>query len=410
MTFLPDATPRRTLSDAYKWQPEAPGEPPAQCSVPKMTFPMPAADATAALQAQLDAASRAGAPYTFAAGGYRLASTGLGYSSNARIYVAGDLYNDHGPLVGTLYCLTNRTTGRLSNVTITGQGGAFTGAATALDGATRKGLGIVATDGFTVTGVKTAGPLNGFGMEVKNSTRGVLSNLSLLSGLNTPGADGLHFFGACAKVTGSNIVVSSGDDALSFTCENSESMNAALQSVTLTGLTLNSDAFSCIKFYTSTTTGVSSISNINLSNITGRITQGPTGCPLMMENTGVAQGCTISDITITNADLNFGAATEPGPTAYLTDVNNVTLTGITLRGRLNGQFLRAVRCNGLKVQGEVWETIPGSSLTDMVQLEECSNYSIDLVVRSAAGVRTGSISVSNTGWDTVIRYIGVTGS
>ena len=55
-------------------------------------------------------------------------------------------------------------------------------------------------------------------------------------------------------------------------------MNAALQGVTLTGLTLNSDAFSCIKFYTSTTTGVSSISNINLSNITGRCILGRRRC------------------------------------------------------------------------------------------------------------------------------------
>lgn len=375
-----------------------------------MTFPMSASDATAGLQALLDQASRAGATFTLPPGGYRLASTGLGYASNARIQIAGDLYNDHGPLVGTLYCLTNRSGGRLSNVTITGQGGAFTGAATATDGATRKGLGVVATDGFTVTGVKTAGPLNGFGMEVKNATRGVLRNLSLMSGLNTPGADGLHFFGACVKVTGSNIIVSSGDDALSFTCENSESLNAAMQAISLTGMTLDSAGFSCIKFYTSATTGQSSISNIDLSNIKGRITQGPTGCPLMMQNNGVAKGCTISDITITNADLDFGAATQPGPTAYLTDVDNVTLSGVTLRGRRDGQFLRAVRCKGLKVQGEVWETIPGSSLTDMVQLEQCSDYSIDLVVRSASGARTGSIHVSNTGWDTNTRYIGLTGS
>ena len=365
-------------------------------------------DATASLQALLDAAARTGASFTLPAGGYRLLSTGLGYSSNARIAMVGDLYNDHGPLVGTLYCLTNRTGGRLSNVTITGQGGAFVGAATATNGATRKGLGIVGTDGFSVTGAKTAGPLNGFGMEVKNSTNGVLSNLSLMSGLNTRGADGLHFFGACVKVTGSGINVSSGADALSFTAENSESMNAAMQRISLTGLTLNSDAFSCIKFYTST--GRASISNIQLSNIKGRITEGPTGCPLMMQNNGVGQGCTISDVTITNADLDFGAATEDGPTAYLTDVANVTLTGVTLRGRRNGQFLRAVRCSGLKVQGEVWDTIPGSSMTDLVQLEGCSNYSIDLVVRSATGARLGSIYVSNTGWDTTTRYIGMTGS
>ena len=312
--------------------------------------------------------------------------------------------------MGTLHCLTNRSGGRLSNVTITGQGGAFVGAATATNGATRKGLGVVGTDGFSVTGVKTAGPLNGFGMEVKNSTGGVLTNLALMSGLNTPGADGLHFFGACVKVTGSNINVSSGDDALSFTSENSESVNAVMQRISLTGLTLNSAGFSCIKFYTSKTTGRASISNIQLSNIKGRITQGPTGCPLMMQNNGVAQGCTISDVTITDADLDFGAATEDGPTAYLTDVADVSLTDVTLRGRRNGQFLRAVRCSGLRVKGEVWDTIPGSSMNDLVQLEYCSDYSIDLVVRSATGARIGSVYASNTGWDTRIRYIGVTGS
>ena len=130
----------------------------------------------------------------------------------------------------------------------------------------------------------------------------------------------------------------------------------------------------------------------------------------MMQNNGVAQGCVIDSVTITNADLDFGAATQDGPTAYLTDVSNVTLTNVTLRGRRNGQFLRAVRCNGLHVTGEVWETIPGSSPTDMVQLEQCGNYNINLVVRSAGGARIGSIVVANAGVDTVSRYIGVTGS
>ena len=375
-----------------------------------MTYPMGSADQTAALQAVLDAAASTKTSAIIKPGGYRLSSTGLGYSSNARIYLQGDLYNDHGPLVGTLYCLTNRTSGRLSNVTIQGQGGAFVGSTSAPDGATRKGLGIVATDGFSVYAVETEGPLTGFGMEVKNSTRGVLNGLNLLSGANVAGADGLHFFGACSQVTGSSINVSSGDDALSFTSENSESTNALMQRISLTGLTLNSDAFSCIKFYTSTTTGAARITNIQLSNITGKITQGPTGCPLMMENVGVAQGCSIDDITITDADLNFGAATQAGPTAYLTDVSNVTLTGVTLRGRLQGQFLRAVRCKGLTVTGEVWDTIPGSSMTDLVQLEECSNYSVSLVVRSATGARLGSLTASNTGADTTIRYIGITGS
>ena len=49
-------------------------------------------------------------------------------------------------------------------------------------------------------------------------------------------------------------------------------------------------------------------------------------------------------------------------------------------------------------------------MSDLVQLEQCSDYSIDLVVRSATGARLGSIYASNTGWDTNIRYIGMTGS
>ena len=53
-------------------------------------------------------------------------------------------------MVGTLYCLTNRTQGRLSNVTVQRQGGAFIGSASSAKDATRKGLGIVATDGFNV--------------------------------------------------------------------------------------------------------------------------------------------------------------------------------------------------------------------------------------------------------------------
>ena len=374
------------------------------------TYPMPSTDSTAALQAMLNAAASNGASFTLPAGGYRLSSTGLGYSSNANIIMVGDLYNDHGPLVGTLYCLTNRTSGRLSNVTVTGQGGAFMGSSSAANGACRKGLGIVATDGFTVSGVQTAGPLTGFGFEVKNSTGGTLSNLTLDSGLNMPGADGMHFFGAVSKVTGSNISVSSGDDACSFTCENSESMNALMQRISLTGLTLNSDAFSCIKFYTSTTTGQATITNIQVSNVKGTITQGPTGCPLMMENTGYAQGCVISDITLTNCDLNFGAATQAGPTAYLTNITGVTMTGMTLRGRRQGQFLRAVQCQGLTLTGELFETIPVSSATDMIKLEESVDYNINVVVYSASGSRMGSIKTSNTGKDSTIRYIGLTGS
>ena len=373
-------------------------------------YPMPTTDATASLQALLDTAAKSGASFTLPAGGYRLSSTGLGYSSNAKIIMVGDLYNDHGPLVGTLYCLTNRTAGRLSNVSVTGHGGAFVGSSSAANGATRKGLGIVATDGFTVTGVQTSGPLTGFGMEVKNSTSGTLTNLTLDSGLNMPGADGLHFFGAVQKVTGSTISVSSGDDACSFTCENSESTNALMQRISLIGLTLNSDAFSCIKFYTSTTTGRATITNIQISNVVGTITQGPTGCPLMMENTGVAQGCVISDITLTNCDLNFGVATQAGPTAYLTNITNVTMTGMKLRGRRQGQFLRAVKCNGLTLTGSLYETIPGSSATDMIQLEECGNYNINVVVYSASGARMGSIKTSNTKTDAGVRYIGLTGS
>jgi hypothetical protein len=372
-------------------------------------YPMSSIDSTASLQTLLNAAASRGESFTLPAGGYRLYSTGLGYSSNANIIMIGDLYNDHGPLVGTLYCLTNRTNGRLSNVTVVGQGGAFVGGPSPANGATRKGLGIVATDGFTVTGVQTAGPLTGFGMEVKNSTSGALSNLTLNSGLNMPGADGLHFFGAVSKVSGSNISVSSGDDACSFTCENGESMNAVMERISLTGLTLNSDAFSCIKFYTSTTTGAATITNIQISNVTGRITQGPTGCPLMMENTGVGRGCVISNITLTNCDLNFGAATQAGPTAFLTYINNVTMTGMNLRGRRQGQFLRAIHCNGLTLTGTVWDTIPGSSPGDMIQLEECGNYNINVIVRSASGARIGSIVTSNARTDSGIRYIGVTG-
>ena len=153
----------------------------------KNAYPMGSEDSTAGLQAALDGAAR------------------------SRQAV-------------TQYCLSNLTKGRLQNVTIVGHGVIFLWAATATNGATRKGLGIVATDGFSVKGVKTAGPLNGFGMEVKNSTSGVLADLQLMAGAKVPGADGLHFFGACSKVTGSNIQVSSGDDALSFTCENAESM------------------------------------------------------------------------------------------------------------------------------------------------------------------------------------------
>lgn len=371
---------------------------------------MTSTDATATLQAALDAATLARRTYTLPAGGYRLASTGLGYKSNAVIVMAGDLYNDHNTAVGTLYCLTNRTTGRLANVTVQGAGGSFLGSSSNPTNAARKGLGIVATDGFTVVNVNTGGPLTGFGMEIKNSTGGHLNGLKLLSGVNKAGADGLHFFGACSQITGSTIRVSSGDDALSFTCENTESTNATLQRVTLTGLTLDSMAYSCIKMYTSKTTGRASIRNIRLSYITGRVTQGPTGCPLMIQNDGVAQGCAIDSIVIDHADLDFGAATQAGPTAYLTDCTNVTLSNITLRGRRNGQFLRAVRVKGLTVTGEVWDTIGGNTMDDLVQLESCGDYSINLVVRSASGARIGSIQTSNTGTDSKTRYIGITGA
>lgn len=375
-----------------------------------MTSPMNSADSTATLQAALDSAVNARKTYVLPAGGYRLQSTGLGYSSNATIVMVGDLYNDHGPAVGTHYCLTNRTSGRLRNVTIQGSGGSFVGASSSAAGATRKGLGIVATDGFTVVGVATAGPLTGFGMEVKNSTGGHLNGLKLMSGVKAPGADGLHFFGACKMVAGATIQVSSGDDALSFTCENGESTNAVMERITLSGLTLDSAAYSCIKFYTSKTTGKATIRGIHLSNIVGRITQGPTGCPLMMQNDGASAGCVIDDITIENADLDFGAATQEGPTAYITDCTNVTLKNVKLRGRRNGQFLRAIRCTGLTVTGEVWDTIPGNPMDDLVQLEQCGRYSIDLVVRSASGARIGSLKASNTGTDTKPRYIGITGA
>ena len=374
-----------------------------------MTFPMPAQDETAALQAALDAAARARVAYVLPPGGHRLASTGLGYGGDAVIRLRGDLYNDHGPAVGTLYCLTNRTRGRLTNVTIVGEGGAFVGAATPTRGATRKGLGVVATDGFVVEGVRTAGPFNGFGMEIKNSTHGVLRDLRLMGGAKVAGADGLHLFGACSRITGSEIAVLSGDDALSFTCENDESIDAVLQGVTLARLKLDSRAFSCIKIYTGRSTGRAVIRDIELRGVVGRITEGPTGCPLMIQNVGVAQGCRIEDIRIHGADLDFGAATDDGPTAYITDADAIELKDVVLRGRRNGQFLRAVRCHGLKVSGEVWETIPGSSVGDMVQLESCGDYDIDLKVRSATGRRIGSIVTSKTGRDTRTRYIGPTG-
>lgn len=375
-----------------------------------MTAPMTPTDMTATLQAALDGAATTRATYTIPVGGHRLSGTGLGYSSNAKIVMLGDLYNDHGPQVGTLYCLTNRTGQRLSNVTILGSGGAFVGAASDPAGATRKGLGIVATDGFTVIGARTAGPLTGFGMEIKNSTGGYINGLVLESGVNRPGADGLHFFGACRKVTGSNIAVQSGDDALSFTAENAESTDALMERITLTNLALNSAGFSCIKFYTGTGTGKATIRNITLSGIKGRITQGPTGCPLMMQNVGVAQGCVIDSITISNADLDFGAATADGATAYLTDCSKITLSNVVLRGRRNGPFFRAIRCTRLRLTGELWDTIPGNSMSDLVQLEQCSDYDITLVVRSAAGARIGSLRVTNSGTDAGTRYIGMTGS
>ena len=371
---------------------------------------MASPDMTAILQAALDAAAAARIAYTIPVGGHRLTSTGLGYASHAKIIVVGDVYNDHGPAVGTHYCLTNRSGKRLINVTITGGGGTFVGAATDPAGATRKGLGIVATDGFTVIGVRTAGPLTGFGMEIKNSTGGHINGLLLQSGVNKAGADGLHFFGACRQVTGSNIVVQSGDDALSFTSENDESTNALMERITLTAMTLNSAAFSCIKFYTSKTTGKAIIRNVTLTGIKGRITQGPTGCPLAMQNTGVAQGCVIDKITIVDADLDFGAATQDGPTAFITDCSNVTLRNVTLRGRRNGQFLRAIRCTGLRVTGEVWDTIAGNPMNNLVQLEQCGDYVIDLVVRSASGARIGSLNVRNTETDTGTRFIAMTGA
>ena len=374
-----------------------------------MSTPMNSADMTATLQAALDAAASGRKTYTVPPGGHRLLATGLGYSSNAKIILAGDLYNDHGPAVGTHYCLTNRTGGRLSNVTIVGGGGAFVGAPSDPQGATRKGLGIVKTDGFTVLNVETAGPLTGFGMEVKNSTGGHLNGLKLFSGVNRPGADGLHFFGACNRITGSGITVQSGDDALSFTSENHESIDALMERITLSTMTLNSAAFSCIKFFTSTTTGRATIRNITLTGIKGRITEGPTGCPLMIQNNGVAQGCVIENITIVNADLDYGAATQEGPTAYITDAKNVTLRNVKLRGRRNGQFIRAVRCSGLRVTGEVFDTIPGNPMNGLVQLEYCTDYDIDLIVRSATGARIGSLKIRNTGTDTVIRYLGMNG-
>lgn len=375
-----------------------------------MAFTIGAGDSTAALQALLDKAAATKATLMIPDGGHRLTSTGLGYASNARIMMRGDLFNDHGPAVGTHYCLTNRTGKRLTNVTILGQGGAFVGSPTDPNGATRKGLGIVGVDGFTVVGIETRGPLTGFAVEVKNATRGHLSRLKIGSSVKVPGSDGLHFFGACDRISGSSIHVASGDDALSFTAENHESIDAVMERITLSNMTLDSAAFSCIKFWLGPQTGRARISDIRLSNIKGRITQGPTGCPLAMQNMGVAQGCVIEDITITNADLDFGAATQEGPCAFLVDVGNVRLRDMTLRGRRNGQFLRAIRAQGLELTGDAWDTIPGNPANGMVQLEQCGDYKIDLVVRGPTGARLGSIKAHNTGKDTGTRYIGLTGS
>lgn len=48
-----------------------------------------------------------------------------------------------------------------------------------------------------------------------------------------------------------------------------------MERITLTSMTLDSAAFSCIKFFTSTTTGKAIIRNVTLSGIKGRITQWP---------------------------------------------------------------------------------------------------------------------------------------
>ena len=371
-----------------------------------MPSPIGATDATAAIQAAMNAAFAAGRTYNLPVGGHRLTSTGLGYQSNARIVLDGDLYNDHGPLVGTLHCLTNRTGQRVRNVTIRGGAGFICGASTPANGATRKGLGIVATDGFTVMGVQTHGPLTGFGFEVKNSTGGYLNKLRLFGGANIPGADGLHFFGGCSRVSGSDIQVSSGDDALSFTCENWESLNTIQERITLTGLTLDTAAFSCIKFYTGMQTGTSIIRNIRLSNITGRITQGPTGGPLIMRNDGAANGCRIENISIDNADLDCGVTSVGGASAFLTDLGKVTLNRLTLRGRMLGEFVRAERCTGLTITGEAWETVPGNR-HDLIQLKQCSDYNINLVIRSATGQRLGAVVARNSGTDAGTRYLNI---
>ena len=104
----------------------------------------------------------------------------------------------------------------------------------------------------------------------------------------------------------------------------------------------------------------------------------------MMENVGWAQGCSIDDITITNADLNFGAATQAGPTAYLTDVSNVTLSGVTLRGRRQGQFLRAVRCKGLFRPGRGLAHHSGLLHDRSGPAGGVQHHNISLVVRSAS--------------------------
>ena len=49
-------------------------------------------------------------------------------------------------------------------------------------------------------------------------------------------------------------------------------------------------------------------------------------------------------------------------------------------------------------------------MNDLVQLEYCTDYDINLIVRSASGERIGSLRVRNSGTDSVIRYIGMTGA
>ncbi len=367
-------------------------------------------DDVTALQTFLTAALAAGAAAVIPAPkSYRLASTGLHYASNAMIVLRGDLINAHvGPLVGTQHALAGPKTGRASNVMISGQGGVIRAGAPDTTGSTRKGLGITNTDGFDIRGIQTSGALTGFNVEINNSTQGVIEGLRLQGANNIAGDDGLHFYGQCQHIVGGDLVISSGDDSLSFTAEDSSSENAQQNNITLSGLDLQSLRFSCIKAYCSAATGKAVIRKIRLSDITGAITAGPTGGPIILDNgNGYAAGAVIEDFEITGADLDWGAATETGAHTYLRRVQGIKITDAILRGRM-GPFYRADYCSGLKMYGDVWETVPGQDMTALVLLIQCADYDINLVVRDATGKRIGTVVASNTKADAGTVTVGMT--